>query len=117
MTATLPIQTDFPLQAHNSFGIAAKAGAYLPVTEVQALTDLHATGALSAQPVLVLGGGSNILLTRDFPGLVLHMRNRGIRIAGEDDSAVYVRAAAGENWHAFVLWTLQRGLGGLENLS
>src|SRR5690606_31466021 len=51
------------------------------------------------------------------PGLVLHMRNRGIRIVGEDDSAVYVRAAAGENWHAFVLWTLQRGLGGLENLS
>ena len=117
MTATLSIQTDFPLQAHNSFGIAAKAGSYLPVTDIQVLTDLHAAGALSAQPVLVLGGGSNILLTQDFPGLVLHMRNRGIRIAGEDDKAVYVCAAAGENWHALVLWTLQRGLGGLENLS
>src|SRR5690606_13069686 len=117
MTATLSIQTDFPLQAHNSFGIAAKAGSYLPVTDMQVLTDLHAAGALAVQPVLVLGGGSNILLTRDFPGLVLHMRNRGIRLVGEDDKAVYVRAAAGENWHTFVLWTLQRGLGGLENLS
>ncbi len=117
MTVTLPIQNNFLLQAHNSFGIAARAASYLPVTEVQALSDLHAAGALSAQPVLVLGGGSNILLTRDFPGLVLHMRNRGISIVDEDEQAVYVRAAAGENWHALVLWTLQRGLGGLENLS
>ncbi len=117
MTATFSIQTDFSLQAHNSFGIAAQARSYLPVTDIQTLADLHAAGVLSAQPLLVLGGGSNILLTRDFPGLVLHMCNRGIHIVNEDDQAVYVRAAAGESWHAFVLWTLQRGLGGLENLS
>lgn len=117
MTASLPLQTDFPLQAHNTFGIAAKASSYLPVLDAQALQTLHAVGALSAQPLLVLGGGSNILLTRDFPGLVLHIRNTGISITGEDERAVYIRAAAGENWHELVLWTLQRGLGGLENLS
>lgn len=117
MNVTLPIQTNFPLQAHNTFGIAASARSYLPVTELSMLRRLHADAALSAGPLLVLGGGSNILFTRDFPGLVLHMKNKGIAIAGEDEQAVHVRAAAGENWHAFVLWTLQRGLGGLENLS
>lgn len=117
MTASLSIQTNFPLREYNTFGIAAKAASYLPITDVQLLPDLYAAGRLAQQPLLVLGGGSNILFTADFPGLVLHMCNRGISIAAEDDNAVYVRAAAGENWHAFVLWTLQRGLGGLENLS
>jgi UDP-N-acetylmuramate dehydrogenase len=65
----------------------------------------------------VLGGGSNILLTRDFSGLVLHVGIKGIEIVGEDTDATYVRAAAGENWHQFVQWTLAHGLGGLENLS
>lgn len=117
MTASLPIQANFSLQAHNTFGIAANARAYLPVTDVAMLGALHASGTLAEMPFFVLGGGSNILFTEDFPGLVLHMRNTGIAIEREDEQAVYVRAAAGENWHALVLWTLQRGLGGLENLS
>jgi UDP-N-acetylmuramate dehydrogenase len=117
MTASLPIQANYSLQTHNTFGIAAKTRAYLPVTDVSTLHALHASGTLAEMPFFVLGGGSNILLTTDFPGLVLHMRNTGITIDREDEQAVYVRAAAGENWHAFVLWSLQRGLGGLENLS
>ncbi len=64
----------------------------------------------SRQPRLVLGGGSNVLLTGDFDGLVLHLCTEGIEIVGEDADATYVRAAAGENWHRFVQWTLQRGL-------
>lgn len=72
---------------------------------------------LADLPRLILGGGSNILLTGDFPGVVLHMQNKGIAIVGDDADAIYVRAAGGENWHQFVLWTLQHGLGGLENLS
>jgi UDP-N-acetylmuramate dehydrogenase len=68
-------------------------------------------------PYLVLGGGSNIVFTRDFSGLVLHMATKGIAVVGEDADFTYVRAAAGEDWHAFVNWTLDRGLGGLENLS
>jgi UDP-N-acetylmuramate dehydrogenase len=66
---------------------------------------------------LVLGGGSNILLTGDFDGLVLHICSTGIEKAGEDAHAIYVRVAAGENWHGFVQWTLKQGLAGLENLS
>lgn len=121
MADSFPIRTavltDFPLRALNTFGVEAAAHAYLRVTDVAQLKNVRRDPELAALPRLVLGGGSNILLTRDFPGIVLHMQSKGIDIVGEDDEATYVRAAAGENWHAFVQWTLAHGLGGLENLS
>lgn len=113
----LPLQRDFPLRILNTFGIDAKAHAYVPVHGVDDLLAVRNSPALSALPRLILGGGSNLLFTRDFPGLVLHMQNRGIVLAGEDDSNYYVNAAAGEVWHQFVLWTLANNMGGLENLS
>jgi UDP-N-acetylmuramate dehydrogenase len=72
---------------------------------------------LARLPRMVLGGGSNLLLTGDFAGLVLHLCTAGVGVVHEDDASIYVKAAAGENWHRFVRWTLQQGLGGLENLS
>lgn len=117
MTDSLPVQHDFSLRELNTFGVAASAQAYLPVSSVAQLEQVRQDSSLAAMPRLVLGGGSNILLTRDFPGLVLHMGIKGIEIVGEDETATYVRAAAGENWHQFVLWTLEHRLGGLENLS
>ncbi|MDB5990445.1 MAG: UDP-N-acetylenolpyruvoylglucosamine reductase [Herbaspirillum sp.] len=113
----IPLQRDFPLRNLNTFGIDAAADAYLPVVDADLLRAVRNDAVLAALPRLVLGGGSNLLLTRDFPGLVLHMRNTGIAIVDSDDRATYVRAAAGENWHRLVLWTLEQGLGGLENLS
>lgn len=117
MISHLPVQTDFSLQSHNTFGIEVHARAYLPITSIDALHALRDNRALSDLPRLVLGGGSNVLFTGDFPGLVLHMCTRGIEIVDDDQDATYVRAAAGENWHQFVRWTLRQGLGGLENLS
>lgn len=117
MTQSLPVQHHYSLRQLNTFGVAASAQAYLPVTDAAQLEQVRQDATLAALPRLVLGGGSNILLTRDFPGLVLHMGIKGIEIVGEDETATYVRAAAGENWHQFVLWTLEHGLGGLENLS
>lgn len=117
MTQSLPVQHHYSLRHLNTFGVAASAQAYLPVTDPAQLEQVRQDAMLAALPRLVLGGGSNILLTRDFPGLVLHMGIKGIEIIGEDETATYVRAAAGENWHQFVLWTLEHGLGGLENLS
>lgn len=114
---TLPIQYEFSLQACNTFGIDAKAHAYLRVTSIDQLRAVKEDAVLNALPRLVLGGGSNLLLTRDFPGLVLHMATAGIESVDEDANATYIKAAAGENWHQFVQWTLARGLGGLENLS
>jgi UDP-N-acetylmuramate dehydrogenase len=117
MTLPLSIQRDFSLRHHNTFGIEAKAHAYLKVTSADVLQQVHAIQPMKPLPRLVLGGGSNLLLTGDFPGLVLHMCMRGIDIVGQDSHATYVRAAAGENWHEFVRWSLAKGLGGLENLS
>ncbi|QDD63899.1 UDP-N-acetylmuramate dehydrogenase [Herbaspirillum seropedicae] len=116
-TSSLPLQYAVSLAGLNTFGLQAQAHAYLPVQGADTLHALRQDAALMALPRLVLGGGSNLLLTQDFPGLVLHMQGRGMTITGEDEDFIYVCAAAGENWHGFVQWTLAQGLGGLENLS
>jgi UDP-N-acetylmuramate dehydrogenase len=117
MTPDHPIQYDVSLQRYNTFGVDANARAYLQVTSVDALRAVRKESTLAALPRLVLGGGSNLVLAHDFPGLVLHMRTGGIDVVGDDANAVYVKAAAGENWLGFVQWTLQHGFCGLENLS
>ncbi|HVK93672.1 MAG TPA: UDP-N-acetylmuramate dehydrogenase [Noviherbaspirillum sp.] len=114
MTAVLPIQYGFSLRPLNTFGIEAEAREYLRVTSVDMLPLIKRE---TGWPRLVLGGGSNLLLTGDFDGFVLHMCTTGKEIVHEDADAVYVKAAAGENWHRFVQWTLEQGMGGLENLA
>jgi UDP-N-acetylmuramate dehydrogenase len=113
----LAIAHDFPLASLNTFGIAARARRYLRVTEAGQIAAVLADPALAALPRLLLGGGSNMLFTRDVDALVLHMALAGREIVGEEGGRTLVRAAAGENWHDFVQWTLDQGLGGLENLS
>jgi UDP-N-acetylmuramate dehydrogenase len=114
----LPISQNVSLQQFNTFGIAARARQYLRVEDPAQLALLAADPVLSALPRLVLGGGSNLLITRDeVELLVLHMGLMGKEVVGETPDAILVRAQAGENWHAFVQWTLDQGLGGLENMS
>ncbi|MGV8892771.1 MAG: UDP-N-acetylmuramate dehydrogenase [Burkholderiaceae bacterium] len=117
MTIYPSIQYDFSLLDHNTFGVNAQAYAYVEVTSPEILALIRSDDVLSVLPRLILGGGSNIVLTQDFPGLVMHVEMKGIDIVAENDDFTFVRAAAGENWHEFVLWTLDRKLGGLENLS
>ena len=117
MHPDLAIEHNFSLKTLNSFGIEARAQAYLRVTSHAGLRAVLANSALAALPRLLLGGGSNILLTGDFAGLVLHMASTGRQIVASDADTCLVRAAAGENWHGFVEWTLAQGLGGLENLA
>jgi UDP-N-acetylmuramate dehydrogenase len=114
----LPIAHDISLQQFNTFGIPARARHYLRVEDPAQLAAVAADPVLAALPRLVLGGGSNLLITRDEVDLlVLHMALAGREIVGETPDAILVRAQAGENWHAFVQWTLDQGLGGLENMS
>jgi UDP-N-acetylmuramate dehydrogenase len=118
MPADLPLSHDVSLAAFNTFRIPARARRYVRVTEPGHLATVAADPALAALPRLVLGGGSNLLITRDeVDALVLHMALAGKEIVGTTDDAVLVRARAGENWHAFVEWTLAQGLGGLENMA
>lgn len=111
------IQSDVSLQSFTTFGIAASARFYLHVTEVAQLKQLSQLPELAGLPRFILGGGSNVILTRDFPGVVLHIALAGRECINEDDQFTYIRAAAGEVWHDFVQWTLAQGWGGLENLS
>ena len=117
MPAAFDLLTDHSLRHLNTFGIEASARAYVRISEIAQLKAVLADPQLAALPRLVLGGGSNLLLTGDFDGLVLHIALAGREVLGPSGDRVLVRGAAGENWHGFVQFTLQAGLGGLENLS
>ena len=117
MKSTLSLQHDVSLRSFNTFGIDANALAFLEVRSVDDLFRVFENKELMSMPRLVIGGGSNLLLTDHFRGLVLHMSMKGMSVDTEDDDVVYVRAAAGEKWHDLVNWTLEKGFGGLENLS
>src|SRR6185437_5865548 len=117
MTSVFPILRDVSLARCNTFGLEARAHAFLSLTDAAQLQTLRADAALTALPRLILGGGSNVLLTRNFPGVVIHVELKGMALLDEDDDVRRIRVAAGENWHDFVMWTLAQGYGGLENLS
>jgi len=108
------ITENVSLKDYNTFGIDVKARWLSSFDSQDALPEM-----LEARPgpLLILGGGSNIILTRDFDGLVLRNGIKGIGVVREDAQYVYVRVGAGENWHGFVQYALQRGWAGVENLS
>ncbi len=110
------IQTCVPLDTCNTFGLPGTAARYLRVDSVPALVAAARAGQLRG-PRLVLGGGSNVVFCGDVDRLVLHVALSGREVVDEDAHATRVAASAGENWHAFVRWTLEQGLPGLENLS
>lgn len=111
----MPIQKNISLLPYNSFHLEVNAAEFLPVKSIDELKDLLDRPGLT--PQLILGGGSNLLLTRNVDGLVIKIDITGIEEVKEDNNHIYVRAGAGENWHAFVLYTMSRNWGGLENLS
>jgi UDP-N-acetylmuramate dehydrogenase len=116
---TLPtVREDVALTALNTFGLPARAARLVEIDSVAALQALIASPAWQAGlPRLVLGGGSNLVLTGDFQGLVLKVALRGRQLVREDADGWLVEAAAGEGWDAFVRWTLAQGWAGLENLA
>ncbi len=105
------------LQAYNTFGLSARAerlGCFASVDDLRATLAEIDTGT---EAWMVLGGGSNILLTSDFEGTMLRNGIQGIRVLEETDETALVQVGGGEVWHEFVLWTVRRGWGGVENLS
>jgi UDP-N-acetylmuramate dehydrogenase len=112
----LEFQRDVSLKKHNTFGIDALAKRFADVTDAQSLKAWCEQNAGQEKPFLI-GGGSNLLLTKDIEAPVLHIAPRGMRIVSDHQGTVVVEAMAGEPWHDFVLWTLAQGLCGLENLS
>jgi len=103
------------LKSFNTFGIQANASRFEVFRSVKDLQT--ALAQVGQSPLLILGGGSNILLTQDFEGIVLKNELKGINVLKEDDAHVYVEVAAGENWHEFVLACISNEWAGVENLS
>jgi UDP-N-acetylmuramate dehydrogenase len=111
----MAIQKNISLLPYNSFHINVNASEFVSVGSIEELKIiLSKPGTESA---LILGGGSNVLLTKDFQGTVLKIDLAGIEEVKEESSHIYVKAGAGEAWHEFVQYTMKRNWGGLENLS
>jgi UDP-N-acetylmuramate dehydrogenase len=111
------IVPDASLQGLNTFGVEARARGLARVADLASLPAILDEPDWRAAPLLVLGGGSNVLFTRDFDGLVVHIDAARIDPPRRDGDHALVRVEAGHDWHAFVRWTLDEGLAGLENLS
>lgn len=113
----LPIFEDVPLNDLNTLRLPAQAKRYAEIHSAEQIVKLIRRGDLATERVVVLGGGSNVVLQGDVEAFVLHIRIPGRLLASELEDAWIVRAGAGENWHQFVGWTLEHGWPGLENLS
>jgi UDP-N-acetylmuramate dehydrogenase len=111
----MQIQNNFSLKKHNTFGIEAKAKEFVAAHTVKELSTILIENKNKTK--FILGGGSNMLLTKDIDALVIHIDLKGKKIVQEDSDFVYVESSAGENWHEFVLWTINQNFGGLENMS
>jgi len=105
------------LKEYNTFGLEAKARYFVEVTSVAEVKQILQNEQLKPLPRFILGGGSNILLTQDFEGLVIKNSIKGIEVTKENDHHVWLKVGSGEVWHNLVLHTLAKGWGGLENLS
>jgi len=108
---------NYSLKLYNTFGIEAKAKYFAEVSTIQDLKKVLVFRRQNNLPILFIGGGSNLLFVDDFPGIVLKLNLKGIEIINENDNEVFVKTQGSENWHNFVLWTLENDFGGLENLS
>ena len=113
----MKIQENISLKNYNTFGVEAKAHYFVEVHDLHELKYATEFAKINHIKILFLGGGSNLLFTQDFDGLVIKLNLKGISEEILDENHVLVSAKAGENWHEFVLYTLSKNYGGLENLS
>lgn len=113
----MKIQENISLKNYNTFGVEAKAHYFVEVHDLHELKYATEFAKINHIKILFLGGGSNLLFTQDFDGLVIKLNLKGISEEILDENHMLISAKAGENWHEFVLYTLSKNYGGLENLS
>lgn len=111
------IVNDFSLKKNNTFGVDALAKYFLSITDIDLLGDAFVNSNLYNNNFLILGGGSNILFTKDFEGLVLNINLKDISVINETDDNVWVKAGAGVVWHDLVSYCVENGYCGIENLA
>ncbi len=113
----LHFQKNYSLKDYNTFGLDEEAKIFVRIQEESELEELIQHEFFKENSILWLGGGSNMLLTQAYEGLVVKLEFRGKSIQHLNDDETLVEVAGGENWHDLVQWTISQGLGGLENLS
>jgi len=111
----MTILNNISLKPYNTFGIDVNAKYFVSINSVEEL--ITVLNLEQYQEKFILGGGSNMLLTKDIDALVIHIDIKGITITTKNNTSVTVNVCAGENWHEFVLWSLDQNYGGIENLS
>ncbi len=111
------ILENISLKPYNTFGIDVSARYFVEAQTVEEIKSALEFARENTLSLMLFSGGSNMLLTHDFDGLVLKLNLKGIEVVSEEEDFVEVKVKSGENWHEFVQWTLQNDFGGLENLS
>lgn len=113
----MQIETNYNLSGFNTFGVEARTRLFVRLTVEGDIPELLQSSEFKNNEKLFLGGGSNVLFTKDFEGIIVHNEIEGISVTKEDEEFVCVRAMSGESWHELVLFVVDRGWWGLENLS
>lgn len=111
------IQEHVSLLPYNTFHLEVSARYLAELKEVSQITEFFSSSDAGISPRFVLGGGSNVLFTEDFKGIILRPVLKGISIVDESPEYIWIKVGAGEDWDNFVLWCVDKGLGGIENLS
>lgn len=108
---------NYPLLKLNTFGVDVKAKYFTSINTINELIELTKTNLFKDLELLILGGGSNILFTKDFDGLVVLNNIKGKEIINQNQQSIFLKIGAGENWHELVMYCVDNGWGGIENLS
>jgi len=111
------LKKNHSLKNFNTFGLDVTAKSFVEIHSIGDLKSLKADGILKKDEILILGGGSNVLFTKDPDQLIVHIDIQGIEILREDESTALVKVGAGVSWHSFVMWSIENDLSGIENLS
>jgi UDP-N-acetylmuramate dehydrogenase len=111
------IQEHVSLLPYNTFQMDVSARYLAEMKDVNQITEFLCSSYAGISPMFILGGGSNVLFTRNFEGVIIRPVIKGIEIVDESPEFVWVKAGAGEDWDYFVSWCVEKGLGGIENLS
>lgn len=111
------ILNNVSLKPYNTFGIDVQAASFVCINNFDDLMKLVKSSTFKSQPHYILGGGSNILLTQNYNGLIVQIATKGITVLSQTNQHAFVKVQAGEVWHQFVLWCIENNYGGVENLS
>ncbi len=113
----IEIKKDYPLKSKNTFGLDIKSRFFVEASIADKISFSLNYASYNELPIMILGGGSNVLFTKDYEGLIIRPTIQGIEVTEDAPETVTIRVGAGVNWDNLVEWSVSRGLGGLENLS